>query len=104
MLPFPGGGVSTELLYDTATTSLICRSTGGPASSVEWAEGGVEVDTSDEQYEAVQVVVNASLSWYDNILTLRRASERENLGNYACSVSNSRSNSSARVEVRGTVF
>ena len=70
MLPFPGGGVSTELFYDTATTSLICRSTGGPTSSVEWAEGGMKFDMSDEQYEAVQVIVNASLSWYDNILTL----------------------------------
>ena len=104
MLPFPGGGVSTDLFYDTATTSLICRSTGGPASSVKWAEGGVEVDTSNEQYEADQVIVNASLSWYDNIMTLRRASERENLRNYTCSVSNSRSNSSAQVEVRGIEY
>ena len=96
-----GGGTSTELLYDTDITSLICRSTGGPASSVEWAEGGVEVDMSNEQYDAVQVILNASLSWYDNILTSRRASEHENLRNYACSVSNGQSNSSAKVEVRG---
>ena len=73
-------------------------------SSVEWTEGGVEVDTSDEQYEAVQIIINASLSWYDNILTLQRASEHENLRNYTCSVSNSQSNSSAQVEVRGIDF
>jgi len=94
-----GGILSSALLYDTSSTSLICRSTGGPASSVTWfGEGGAWLNTSE--LEVSQAVVNTSLAWYDTSLKLSAAREEDNLGQYSCVVANTRSNSSAIVDVK----
>ena len=96
-----GAVVAGLLVYDSTTTSLICQSTGGPATSVRWIREEVELVTSGEEFEAVQIIMDTALSLFLNILSLRHANERDNLGAYSCVVENSRGSSTADVQVVG---
>lgn len=99
---YVGGAAQVEsLTYDALTTSLICSSTDGPATSVRWIREGVELDTTRPELETVQIVVDTSVSSFENILRLRSSDERDNVGAYSCVVQNSRGSSSADVEVFG---
>ena len=64
--------------------SIICRTHGGPATTVEWFLP-VPRDGSTTEYSSSQIIVDTSHSVYDNTLVVI---SRED-GNYQCRIGNS---------------
>ena len=64
--------------------TLICNTTGGPATNVTWTRDGEVISTAGDTY---QKVIDLEYAVYLNILTLTS----EAFGNYTCRVSNARS-------------
>ena len=64
--------------------TLICTSTGGPATTVTWIRDGISVPY-DSTHVLSQTVVDAVTAQYDNTLTVTKAEG----GIYHCTVSNS---------------
>ena len=71
----------------SSSFSLICMSSGSPPTEVSWAKNGLTL-TANETYETIQVLKDAQLAVYDNILIVYSKPE-EVLGNYTCSIDNS---------------
>ena len=90
-----------QLTYNTLATSLICQSTGGPATSVRWFQEGIEIDMRGTEFIADQIIVDTFLSIYNNILRFQNDNESNYVGSYSCLVENSRGNTSAAVDIFG---
>ena len=79
--------------------TLICTSTGGPATNVIWRKDGTALAVDGITYQQTQMVINATTATYQNVLTIAE-SVSSIYGVYRCTAGNTRGTSSA-LEVRG---
>ena len=88
-----------RLLYDPSAATLICTSTGGPATIVTWRKNGAVVDVDGATYHQSQRVLNTRTATYENTLT--SSADANFVGNFICTVSNSRESSARNVTLNG---
>ena len=87
--------LDSEVSEDPPQFTLTCVSKGGPATRVVWRRDGKEI-TENSTYSTSQIIVNtSSIPVYNNTLRVRG---REG-GVYRCTVSNSRSDITAQLQV-----
>ena len=87
--------LDSEVSEDPPEFTLTCVSRGGPATRVVWRRDG-KVITENSTYSTSQIIVNtSSIPVYNNTLRVRG---REG-GVYVCTVSNSRSDITAQLQV-----
>ena len=92
----------TGLLYDRSTLALTCTSTGGPATNVTWRKNGAVVEVDGSTYHQSQRVVDTRTATYENILS---SSDNTSLvGNFTCTVSNTRSSGDQSTFLAGKQF
>ena len=84
----------TGIRYEKSSQTVICTSTGGPATTVTWRRGNTTLTVNQVTYQQSQVVTNTSTATYENRLRLVEES-LETYGMYTCTVSNSRGNASS---------
>ena len=92
----------TGLLYNRSTLTLTCTSTGGPATTVTWRKNGAVVEIDGTTYHQSQRVVNTTTATYEN--TLSSTTNANFVGNFTCSVSNSRGGGDRSVFLAGTYY
>ena len=88
--------MNSDLNGDSPLFTLICISTGGPATTVTWTRDSVTVTEGNET-----VLVNSETAQYTHTLTVtgRRP------GTYTCAVSNNKpSSASATIIAEGKIF
>ena len=78
----------------------MCRSSGGPATDVNWLKDGVMVSSDGQLYEQSQIVINITSATYENRLTLIDKSSRA-AGVYTCQVTNLRGSWNESLSVEG---
>ena len=93
---FSGIPVIESLQYDSSTGVLTCTSTGGPVTEVLWERDGMP----ETRFQGSKVITNTVSAAYTNTLLLNGEPEAV-VGNYSCSVSNSRGSSVLASELRG---
>ena len=87
--------LDSEVSEDPPEFTITCVSKGGPTTRVVWRRDGKEI-TENSTYSTSQIIVNtSSIPVYKNTLRVRG---REG-GVYRCSVSNSRSDITAQLQV-----
>ena len=87
---YPGHVSIKSLHYKRFSQTIVCVSTGGPATSVIWLKDDVLVNF--ENYVTSQVIVDLTNVTYENRLEIVNKSSNS-AGNYSCQVSNSRGSS-----------
>ena len=92
----------TSLQYNRTSQTIVCRSTGGPATDVRWLKDGVIVSSDGELYEHSQIVINTTTSTYENRLILIEKSSRV-AGVYTCQVTNLRGSWNESLTIEGMV-
>ncbi|XP_064386134.1 mucin-2-like isoform X4 [Halichondria panicea] len=80
--------IPDELVFSRGSLTLTCVSNGGPASEVVWTRDGVTVSTG---YTLTQTVTNTATATYENVLTATTIADL--VGNFTCTVNNSRGTS-----------
>ena len=81
--------------------TLICTSTGGPATTVTWKRDGVVI-THDATYQQTKSLVDLVMGTYQTVLTIDSMLDQSSIvGTYSCTVENDRGNSSETVVVPG---
>ena len=82
----------SDLTLDESEQALLCTSTGGPPTTVNWINNGQPINIDGVTYKQRQVIVNASRSTYTTSLFIHPLNQDQNevIGNYTCMVSNSR--------------
>ena len=81
-----------RLVFDGDTLTLTCTSTGGPVSEVIWTRNGEPVSA---EYTLSQTVSDMETGTYENVL--RGADTPDLVGNFSCTVRNSRGSSSLNI-------
>ena len=92
----------TSLEYNGTSQTIVCRSSGGPATDVRWLKDGVIVSSDGELYEYSQIAINTTTATYENRLTLIEKSSRA-AGVYTCHVSNLRGSWNESLAIKGTI-
>ena len=95
-----GSVSSVDLSYENSSQTLICTSSGGPATSVTWTLNGSPITVDSDVYEASQIITDTVSAVYQNRLTLVAKSASLS-GTYACSVGNTRGESRASLTISG---
>ena len=91
--------INNSLSYSyNQTQSLECTSTGGPATNVKWWKNDKLL--SDE-YDQYKIVIDETISEYQNILSLDQKSPEEVIGNYTCLVENTRGERNNTIQLNG---
>ena len=88
--------IQTELTADPPQFALVCRTEGGPASTITWERDGVTIQ-DDNNHSTSQIVVNAESAVYHNVLVV---TERQG-GVYRCTAMNSKTEHSDTITVEG---
>ena len=85
--------LTSELSFTLSMVfTLICTSTGGPATNVTWMRNG-EVLINDNNYSITsQKLIDAETATYDHTLTVTGRL----VGEYECNVSNNKPSSASR--------
>ena len=85
--PENGGRLRITTFYRISQT-LICKSTGGPPTTITWYRNGQPLTIDGSTYQQSQRLVDAQRATYDNILYANNINDL--LGNFTCIVSNVR--------------
>ncbi len=80
--------IPADLVFSRSSLTLTCVSNGGPASEVVWTKDGYAVSTG---YTLTQTISYSPTTSYENVLTA--SSIADLVGNFTCTVSNSRGTS-----------
>ena len=92
----------TSLTYNNRSRTLTCTSTGGPATTVTWRKNGVVIMLS-ATHQQTKNLVNPVTGTYQTVLTIDSSVGPSGLvGNYSCTVENTRGTSSRSVFVGET--
>lgn len=89
-LHFTGIPSIVKLDYNSSSQTLTCSSAGGPPTTVTWKKNGWSLMIDGTTYQQSQRVINQTDSTYDNLLHIKSNLDNA-MGNYSCSVRNSRS-------------
>ena len=96
-----GKPIVAGLTFDDESRTLICNSTGGPATTVTWRRDGVVLTLSATHHQTKNIVDNAT-STYHIVLTINSSVGWSDIvGTYNCTVENDRGKSSKTVIVLG---
>ena len=79
----------TSLTFVRSSQTLVCISTGGPATSVSWTEDGDPLTVDEIPYQHSQIITDTSSATYENRLRIVSISDAVS-GVYSCLVMNSR--------------
>ena len=77
--------------------TITCPSSSTPPLSTIWSRDGVTLAVDEGTFTTSQVLVNASTSRYDNVLSVNG----DLVGVYRCEVRNNRGSNSTSLTVRG---
>ena len=94
----------SSIVYDRTTQTIICTSTGGPATDVSWSKDNMKIGTvsnARDQYEHSQVIVSTANATYENRLTIINKSSKA-AGTYACEIENHRGSINESLYIQGT--
>ena len=89
-----------SLRYDRSKQSIMCTSTGGPATDVRWTKDNIRVKATGELYEESQTITNTTDGTYENRLTIVNKSSTTS-GYYTCEISNTRGSRNMSLYVEG---
>ena len=97
--PATEGPTVSTLTYHEDDRTVVCVSTGSPATTVSWMKDGQPLITDDStDYTLTQTITDRVSSTYSNVLTVSEGVSVA--GTYTCTVTNDlRSNSSVVVAV-----
>ena len=82
--------IASELTFDKRKQALSCTSTGGAPTTVSWSKNGEPLNIDGSTYQQSQIIINASRSTYVTTVFIHPLDHHKVVGNYSCSVSNSR--------------
>lgn len=88
------------MVYEKTSQSVVCTSTGGPATSLSWSRDNASLVVDGTTYQQSQVVMDTSTATYENRLSIVSKSASRS-GVYMCSVGNSRGDTTASLVVTG---
>lgn len=81
--------------------TLICTSTGGPATSVTWKRNQTYLRTDGIAYQQSQIITDTQNAEYRTELTLSMTSIEDFDTTYECIVENSRGSANASLKLEG---
>ena len=95
-------GISVQ--YDRASQTIICTSTGGPATDVIWFKDNEKISiVSDEAlHEFSQIIIDTINATYENRLRIIDKSSKL-AGTYTCEVSNLRGSMNKSLYIQGNL-
>ena len=88
-------------MYENSTQTLVCTSTGGPATSIAWSRDDTPLVVDGTTYDHSQIITDTNTATYQNRLRIVQGSSD---GVYTCTVSNSRGRNSAQLMLGGIVI
>jgi hypothetical protein len=94
--------VVSDVRYDSSTQTLICTSSGGPATSVTWSRDNTPLVVDGTTYQQSQVIIDTNTATYQNRLKIAENVIVDENGLYACTVSNLRGSNSSQIQIGGT--
>ena len=98
----PGAVSISSLEYRSSAQTLVCTSSGGPATFITWTKEGVPLEVGGVgSYSMSQVIVDSVGSVYENRLELlgKRSSHS---GKYVCEVGNAEGRVNSSLSLEGT--
>ena len=96
-----GSPTVTSLTFDEQTRTLVCTSTGGPATNVTWRRDGVVI-TLNDTHQQTKRLVDSGNSTYQTVLTIDPSVRWSDIvGTYNCTAENVRGGFSETVVVPG---
>ena len=81
--------------------TLICNSTGGPASNVTWMRNQTYLESDGTMYQQSQTIINTQSAEYSTMLTLPATNIEDFDATYQCIVKNSRGSGNASLKLEG---
>lgn len=76
----------TSLTHERENRTLICVSTGSPATIVSWTKDGKDINIDGIHYTLSQTITSRRSSSYSNVLSVGQGVS--STGDYTCTVSN----------------
>ena len=91
--------------YDRTTQTIICESTGGPATNVTWYKDEAYIGINSGSngggiFEYSQIIANTTSATYENRLRIVDKSS-ETAGTYTCEVKNPRGSRNESLYIQG---
>ena len=88
--------------YDRIHQTIVCTSTGGPATDVTWYKDKEQIITPSKEgtYNYSQIIINTTSATYENRLRIVDKSS-EAAGNYRCEVTNTRGGMNGSLYIQG---
>ena len=83
--------------------TLICTSTGGPASNVTWMRNQTYLEIDGAMYHQSQTIIDTQSADYSTMLTLPMTNIEDFDTTYQCIVENSRGSGNASLKLEGIV-
>ena len=98
-----GHVTNVSVQYDRTSQTIICTSTGGPATDVTWSKDNINIRFTimGHLYEHSQIIINTTSATYENRLRIVDKSS-EAAGNYTCQVTNSRGGINGNLYIQGS--
>ena len=90
----------TSLTFVRSSQTLVCISTGGPATSVSWTKDGDPLTVDEIPYQHSQIITDTSSATYENRLRIVSISDAVS-GVYSCLVMNSRGQATTFTHIKG---
>lgn len=89
---------SVNLTFNKPT--LVCTSTGGPATTVTWKKDGTDLSLEGAMN---QIITDTQTAEYETKLTLSMTSIEDYTGKYECIIENNRGSASANLQLEGKI-
>lgn len=90
------------MFYEEAAFTLLCTSTGGPASRVTWFKDGAPISPMNTDYQMSQQILDFRDAIYVSRLVGVAAGTL--LGLFTCTVENSRGSANRSLELDSKIF
>ena len=97
-----GRPVLVNLTFSNPT--LICTSTGGPASNVTWTRNQTNLEIDGTMYQQSQTIINTQNAEYNTMLTLSTINIEDFDTTYECTVENGRGSGKTSLKLEGIVI
>ena len=94
---------NVSVQYDRASQTIICTSTGGPATNVTWYRDDTQINMASNEggiYEHSQIITDTVSATYENRLRIVEKSS-EIAGTYTCGVRNPRGSRNKSLYIQG---
>ena len=90
-----------DVSYNRSSQTIICTSTGGPATSVTWTKDTIPLKVDGTTYQHSQIITDTVTATYENRLTILGDDEEDAYGIYVCTVSNSMGSDTSEIKISG---